>query len=160
MADIPPRLKQVALSVTSVLMLVTGAIFVILLIDPGGSARDLSPAAPLPTPVPVATRAPDGPGFKTACRTFQSLYRNVESGLLEQYESRSARVAELNHNATFRGVPQEFTDDINAYTDGLDQKYGQGVYSAVGSIEEMEEIERRIRRRRDEILSECRTNQR
>lgn len=160
MANIPPRLKQMALGVTSVLLVVTGGIFVILLVDPGGSTRDLSPVAPLPTPAPAATRAPEGPGFETACKTFQSLYRAVESGLLEQYESRSNRVAELNRNATFQGVPQEFTDDINAYSDGLDQKYGQGAYSGIDPDAKREETDRRIRRARDDILSECRANQR
>ena len=117
-----------------------------------------TPVWAVPTVAAAPTRPPEGPSFTKACRTFQLLVQDVEAGRVDDFGQRSARFEQLRQDAEFPGSPDSFLALINAYTDAVDERLGIGPGSTMEPLTEMDiaDIDRAIRRARDDLLSECR----
>lgn len=157
--DIPERLKRIALLITFPFMVISGVIFTLLLFDTGGPIANGGLSTPVPTAATLPTVTPEGPGFESACKAFDSLYRDVQAGILSDHEIRTARIDEVRRLADFRGSTARFTGNIVAYSVALDRLYAQGDFEGMPAGDELSEVERQVRFARDEVLSECRAHQ-
>lgn len=118
---------------------------------------------PIPTVAvnPAPTREPDVPSFESACRTFRSLVRDIETNQLADYDERLRRIEEVRNNARFPGSPASFLEMINTYARGVDEKIGTDSDSPPPIFSEMDiaELDRAIIRARDNMTSECRARE-
>ena len=120
-----------------------------------------------PEPIPTIalqaapTREPETPSFSAACRSFRTLVRDIETNQLNDYEERARRVGEVKSNASFPGSPDSFLELINTYVQAINEKLGIDSDSPppVFSETDVAELDRSIRRSRDNMISECRARE-
>ena len=155
---VPTRLRIIGISTSVVLLLVVGFFLF------QGTRSDLAERVeqsrtPAPTVQLVATRLPPQPGFDSACRQFRLFVRDVDAGKLLDLEVRARRAEEIRKLVAFRGSPLEFRELIDIYSIAVDGRYGQDGAAEGASADDIVELDRAIRRARDEVISECRAQQ-
>lgn len=153
------RRRIIAIAGLSLLLLVATIVAISLSGESGPTPDVQVGTAVALTPAP--TREPEVPSFESACRQFQLVIRDVETGDLNAFRDREKRFDEIRANATFPGSPSSFLGLFDAYAEAVNEKLGENGVGMPPALSDTDVnlLDRVIRRARDNMLSECRARQ-